>query len=71
VLDKVLTVARDLEAFASHAKRRTITSDDVKLVSRNNQSLKTHLEEFEAERQQVHPGGKKRGEKGRKKGKND
>ena len=39
VIYKVERIAKDLEAFAGHAKRSTINSDDVKLVARNNPKL--------------------------------
>ncbi|CAH0554813.1 unnamed protein product [Brassicogethes aeneus] len=37
---KILLMGSDLDAFQKHAKRSTITSDDVKLLVRNNESLK-------------------------------
>ncbi|CAG9860234.1 unnamed protein product [Phyllotreta striolata] len=39
VYKKLLLYGSDLDAFQKHAKRSTITTDDVKLLVRNNQSL--------------------------------
>jgi hypothetical protein len=36
----------DLEAFSKHAKRRTITVDDVLLTTRRNPQLTRQLQEF-------------------------
>ncbi|XP_049953157.1 centromere protein S-like isoform X2 [Schistocerca serialis cubense] len=36
---KARSIAEDLELFAKHAKRSTVSSDDVKLVVRRNPSL--------------------------------
>ena len=35
VLEKIVRTAQDLEAFANHAKRTTINTEDVKLLVRN------------------------------------
>ena len=35
VLEKIVRTAEDLEAFANHAKRTTINTEDVKLLVRN------------------------------------
>ncbi|XP_041979320.1 centromere protein S-like isoform X2 [Aricia agestis] len=43
VYKKILLYGSDLEAFARHAKRSTISTDDVKLLVRRNPSLKEHL----------------------------
>ncbi|XP_038209800.1 centromere protein S-like [Zerene cesonia] len=43
VYKKLEVYGTDLEAFAKHAKRATVNSDDVKLLVRRNPSLKTHL----------------------------
>lgn len=53
VLDKVERVAKDLEAFAVHAKRSTINSEDVKLVARNNPRLKEQLTRLAPDRSNV------------------
>lgn len=37
--------AKDLEMFARHAKRSTITTDDVKLLSRRSNSLLKYITE--------------------------
>ncbi|XP_056651776.1 centromere protein S [Monodelphis domestica] len=37
--------ARDLEMFARHAKRSTITTDDVKLLARRSSSLLNYITE--------------------------
>ena len=39
ILLKSRLIGRDLELFAKHGKRQTITLDDVKLVCRNNPDL--------------------------------
>ncbi|KAL4705907.1 hypothetical protein ACJJTC_017489 [Scirpophaga incertulas] len=43
VYKKIDVYGQDLEAFAKHAKRSTINSDDIKLLVRRNPSLKAHL----------------------------
>ncbi|XP_056639037.1 centromere protein S-like [Diorhabda carinulata] len=39
VYKKIISYGKDLESFQKHAKRSTITTDDVKLLVRNNKSL--------------------------------
>ncbi|RPB22165.1 hypothetical protein L211DRAFT_811172 [Terfezia boudieri ATCC MYA-4762] len=39
-------VAKDLEAFANHANRTTITTDDVLLLVRRNEELESLMKEF-------------------------
>jgi len=46
-LEKNKRSAEDLEAFAQHAKRTTITVDDVKLLTRRNVALKEYLVQSE------------------------
>ncbi|KAI9515067.1 hypothetical protein NQZ68_027931 [Dissostichus eleginoides] len=36
--------AKDLEAFARHAKRSTVTSEDVKLIARRSTALSIHIQ---------------------------
>ncbi|XP_077583311.1 centromere protein S [Stigmatopora nigra] len=36
--------AKDLEAFAKHAKRCTVSADDVKLLARRSTALSTHIQ---------------------------
>jgi len=43
VVEKVERSAEDLEAFASHAKRTTIQTEDVKLLTRRNPNLNQYL----------------------------
>ena len=40
-------LAKDLEAFSKHAKRKKITTADVKLMARKDRNLVRHLELFE------------------------
>ncbi|KAI5805094.1 putative apoptosis-inducing TAF9-like domain 1 family protein [Geopyxis carbonaria] len=44
--------ARDLESFAHHANRSTITTDDVLLLARRNEGLESLLKEFVEERKE-------------------
>lgn len=37
--------AQDLEAFARHAKRHTVTVDDVKLLARKSAALSSHIQQ--------------------------
>ncbi|XP_063799927.1 centromere protein S [Pseudophryne corroboree] len=43
------TFAKDLEMFARHAKRATITMEDVKLLSRRSRSLHEHITSYSDE----------------------
>ncbi|XP_034543029.1 centromere protein S [Notolabrus celidotus] len=36
--------AKDLEAFARHAKRSTVSAEDVKLVARRNKTLSIYIQ---------------------------
>ncbi|XP_038552966.1 centromere protein S [Micropterus salmoides] len=38
------TFAKDLEAFARHAKRSTVTAEDVKLVARRSTALSIYIQ---------------------------
>lgn len=40
------TFAQDLELFAQHAKRTTITADDVKLLARKSSQLAIHIKDL-------------------------
>lgn len=42
----VETVSQDLETFAKHAGRSTVTTDDVLLVTRRNDALHDIIKEF-------------------------
>lgn len=53
VEDKVGRLAADLEAFAGHARRSTVNTDDVKLLARNNSKLSEHLQSFAAARSEI------------------
>ncbi|XP_012684833.1 centromere protein S [Clupea harengus] len=48
------TFAKDLEAFARHAKRNTINVDDVKLVSRRSTALSTYIQQKSEELASAH-----------------
>ncbi|KAI4902102.1 hypothetical protein NFI96_013179 [Prochilodus magdalenae] len=37
--------AKDLEAFARHAKRQTVTVDDVKLIARRSTALSNYIQQ--------------------------
>mmetsp|Transcript_4284 Transcript_4284/g.18277 ORF Transcript_4284/g.18277 Transcript_4284/m.18277 type:complete len:102 (-) Transcript_4284:3073-3378(-) len=39
-------IAPDLEAFAEHGKRSTVTVDDVRLLARRSEDLANHLNSF-------------------------
>ena len=39
LLEKIIRTAGDLEAFAHHAKRTTVQTEDLKLLARNNPKL--------------------------------
>ncbi|GFT36787.1 centromere protein S [Nephila pilipes] len=41
--------AEDLEAFAKHAKRSTVNTDDVKLLARRSESLHDHINKMATE----------------------
>ncbi|KAI8087691.1 kinetochore component CENP-S-domain-containing protein [Gilbertella persicaria] len=45
VLEQMQTMAMDLEAFATHARRAVISMDDVKLCARRNDSLYAMISE--------------------------
>lgn len=58
------TYSTDLEAFANHARRAVISTDDVKLLVRRNPKLAEHIKEMAGNLAQA--GGKeckKRGQK--------
>jgi len=61
VIYKLERTAHDLEAFAGHAKRSTINTDDVKLMARNNPKLKERLMNLIPEKSNVIRGGKSKG----------
>ncbi|CAN6633492.1 inner kinetochore subunit Mhf1p [Trichomonascus vanleenenianus] len=49
VFNQAITLGEDLEAFAHHAGRKTVNVDDVKMVCRRNEGLKSAIEEYIAE----------------------
>lgn len=55
VFDKILRSAQDLEAFAGHAKRSTVTTEDVRLLTRNTPHLREHLASCVIEVARSHP----------------
>ncbi|KAI9143912.1 putative apoptosis-inducing TAF9-like domain 1 family protein [Paraphysoderma sedebokerense] len=60
VYKQIETMAIDVEFFAKHNKRTTISSDDVKLCARRNEDLYNKLSEFVGERTKQKEGSKKR-----------
>ena len=42
----LVNVAQDLESFAKHAGRTTITTDDVLLITRRNEALHDIMKDF-------------------------
>uniref|UniRef100_A0A3Q2V251 Centromere protein S n=1 Tax=Haplochromis burtoni TaxID=8153 RepID=A0A3Q2V251_HAPBU len=52
--------AKDLEAFARHAKRSTVSVDDVKLVARRSTALSIHIQNKSDELTQEHMSLKKK-----------
>jgi len=50
VVGKIERTATDLEAFAGHARRSTIQTEDVKLLTRRNTELTKHLTSQSIER---------------------
>jgi len=55
------TVSQDLESFAKHAGRKTITIDDVMLLSRRNEGLEAVLRAFVDGMREEGGGGNARG----------
>ncbi|KAF8418090.1 kinetochore component CENP-S-domain-containing protein [Tirmania nivea] len=56
-------VAKDLEAFANHASRTTITTDDVLLLVRRNEELESLMKDFvdrEKEKRAANASGKRK-----------
>jgi len=43
VLEKSVRSASDLQAFAAHAKRQSVTAEDVRLLTRRNPELNARL----------------------------
>lgn len=58
------TVATDLESFANHAGRNTVTPDDVLLITRRNDDLHDIMKDF-IDKEKVNQGAKAKG-KGKK-----
>ena len=58
--------AQDLESFAKHAKRTTITADDVKLLCRRNRSIQEQLEKHISKNSNEKQGSSKGKQKKRK-----
>ncbi|XP_008317797.1 centromere protein S [Cynoglossus semilaevis] len=52
--------ARDLEAFARHAKRSTVTADDVKLIARRSTALFVYIQNKSEELNQEQKDAKKK-----------
>ncbi|XP_071501901.1 centromere protein S-like [Diadema antillarum] len=59
--------SEDLEAFAQHAKRTTVSSDDVKLLARRSSDLLAHINSLSAKQAAENDAAKeKKGKRGRK-----
>jgi len=54
-VDKAQRTAQDLEAFAQHAKRSNITGEDVKLLTRRNPQLNSHIAALQQREQSSKP----------------
>jgi hypothetical protein len=52
------SVAQDLETFAKHAGRTTVTTDDVLLITRRNDALRDVMKDF-IDKEKT-PGGKRK-----------
>ncbi|KAK9465704.1 kinetochore component CENP-S-domain-containing protein [Lipomyces arxii] len=52
VYSQAILLAKDVESFAHHAKRKTVATDDVIMVCRRNEGLKEIMEEFVADLEQ-------------------
>ncbi|KAM3878011.1 centromere protein S [Diretmus argenteus] len=59
--------AKDLEAFARHAKRSTVSSDDVKLVARRSSALSIFIQKRSEEINQEQRDLKKKKDAGKRK----
>ncbi|KAF2364352.1 CENP-S/Mhf1 [Trinorchestia longiramus] len=59
--------AQDLTAFAKHAKRSMVSTEDVKLLVRRNPSLKIHIEDKAAQWSSDQPEKKEKKKRGSKK----
>ncbi|XP_042242725.1 centromere protein S-like [Homarus americanus] len=55
--------ATDVEAFSNHARRTTVSTDDVKLLVRRNPQLAEHIKEMTDSMEETR---KKKGKRGRK-----
>lgn len=54
------SVAQDLESFAKHASRTTVTTDDVLLITRRNDALQDIMKDFIDKDKAAHGKGKGR-----------
>ncbi|CDO55820.1 similar to Saccharomyces cerevisiae YOL086W-A MHF1 Component of the heterotetrameric MHF histone-fold complex [Geotrichum candidum] len=46
VFNQIVTLGFDLESFARHAKRKTITTEDMKMVCRRNTGLQEVIDDY-------------------------
>ncbi|KAK9477496.1 kinetochore component CENP-S-domain-containing protein [Lipomyces japonicus] len=53
VYAQAVAMATDIEAFANHAKRKVISTDDVLMMCRRNPGLKEVLEEYVQEAAEI------------------
>ncbi|XP_064611212.1 centromere protein S-like [Liolophura sinensis] len=64
---KIVSFANDLELFSRHAKRSTVSPEDVKLLVRKSPRLHQHICDLHAELETQREETRKRGKKGKKK----
>ncbi|ODQ67877.1 hypothetical protein NADFUDRAFT_44593, partial [Nadsonia fulvescens var. elongata DSM 6958] len=46
LFNQIINLGEDLESFSRHAKRKVITTDDLRMVCRRNEGLREVLDDF-------------------------